>query len=139
MVLTDAERTSAFVAACERRWPGAMLVARPNKKKRNYKMAFEPKNDSGSLFRNDRRESDSHPEYRGDGIVNGEAVWINAWVKESKKTGKKFFSLSFRQARARGPQPAACRGFGGFDSVLVFNKRLYASPEALPYGEVAGC
>jgi uncharacterized protein (DUF736 family) len=59
-------------------------------------MAFEPKNDSGLLFRNDRRESDSHPEFRGDGIVNGEAVWINAWVKESKKTGKKFFSLSFK-------------------------------------------
>jgi uncharacterized protein (DUF736 family) len=64
-------------------------------------MAFEPKNDSGSLFRNERRESDSHPEYRGDGIVNGEAVWINAWVKESKKTGKKFFSLSFRPKHER--------------------------------------
>jgi hypothetical protein len=65
MVLTDAERVSAFLAACERLWPGCAV--RPNKKKRNYEMAFEPKNDSGSLFRNDRRESDSHPEYRGDG------------------------------------------------------------------------
>jgi uncharacterized protein (DUF736 family) len=64
-------------------------------------MAFEPKNDSGSLFRNERRESDSHPEFRGDGIVNGAAVWINAWVKESRKTGKKFFSLSFRPKRER--------------------------------------
>jgi hypothetical protein len=99
MVLTDAERTSAFIAACERLWPGCTV--RPNKKKRNRKMAFEPKNDSGSLFRNDRRESDSHPEYRGDGIVNGEPVWINAWVKESKKTGKKFFSLSFRPKQER--------------------------------------
>jgi hypothetical protein len=45
--------------------------------------------------------SDSHPEFRGDGIVNGAAVWINAWVKESRKTGKKFFSLSFRPKRER--------------------------------------
>jgi uncharacterized protein (DUF736 family) len=64
-------------------------------------MAFEPKNDAGALFRNEKRESDSHPEYRGDGIVNGEAVWINAWVKESKKTGKKFFSLSFKPKQER--------------------------------------
>jgi hypothetical protein len=76
------------------------MVIRPNQKGQSP-MAYEQKNDSGSLFRNDRRESDSHPEYRGDGIVNGEAVWINAWVKESKKTGKKFFSLSFKPKQER--------------------------------------
>jgi hypothetical protein len=90
-----------FIARCEQLWPGAMLVAQPNQEEKDCEMAFEPKNDSGSLFRNDRRESDSHPEYRGDGIVNGEAVWINAWVKESKKTGKKFFSLSFKPKQER--------------------------------------
>jgi hypothetical protein len=90
-----------FIARCEQLWPGAMLVARPNQEEKDCEMAFEPKNDSGSLFRNDRRESDSHPEYRGDGIVNGEAVWINAGVKESKKTGKKFFSLSFKPKQER--------------------------------------
>jgi hypothetical protein len=93
--MTEVER---FVARCKELWPGATVVG-PNKK--DCQMAFEPKNDSGSLFRNDRKESDSHPEFRGDGIVNGEPVWINAWVKESKKTGKKFFSLSFRPKQER--------------------------------------
>jgi hypothetical protein len=88
-----------FIAHCEQLWPGSMVI-QPNKKESNP-MAYEAKNDSGSLFRNERRESDSHPEYRGDGIVNGEAVWINAWVKESKKTGKKFFSLSFKPKQER--------------------------------------
>jgi hypothetical protein len=93
--MTDAER---FVRACERLWPGSMVI-RPNKKESNP--MFQQKNDSGSLFRNEKRESDSYPEYRGDGIINGEAVWINAWVKESRKTGKKFFSLSFRPKQER--------------------------------------
>jgi hypothetical protein len=99
--LTDRKAAARFIARCKQLWPGAMLVARSNQEEKDCEMAFEPKNDSGSLFRNERRESDSHPEYRGDGIVNGEAVWINAWVKESKKTGKKFFSLSFRPKQER--------------------------------------
>jgi hypothetical protein len=96
---TDAARIAAFIAACQRHWPGATVIG--HCKREDNAMAFEPKNDSGSLFRNERRETDTQPEYRGDGIVNGEAVWINAWVKESKKTGRKFFSLSFRPKQER--------------------------------------
>lgn len=67
-------------------------------------MAFETRDNSGALFRNDRRENDSQPEYRGDGMVNGEPVWIAAWVKESTKTGKEFFSISFKPKN--GPRPS---------------------------------
>lgn len=55
---------------------------------------FEQRDNSGTLFRNDRRENDKQPEYKGDGIVNGVPVWISAWVKEGK-TGK-FFSMAFK-------------------------------------------
>ena len=48
----------------------------------------------GSLFKNDRKEQDTHADYNGSINIEGNEYWINAWVKESKKDGKKFFSLS---------------------------------------------
>jgi len=56
-------------------------------------VAYEPKDNSGTLFRNDKKESDKHPDYKGDAIINGQAVWISAWIKDGKRG--KFMSLSF--------------------------------------------
>jgi hypothetical protein len=50
----------------------------------------------GSLFKNDRKEQDTHADYNGSINIEGNEYWINAWVKESKKDGKKFFSLSVK-------------------------------------------
>ena len=55
-------------------------------------MAFTPKPNTGALFKNDRKDSDEHPDYRGDLDVDGVAHWINAWLKEGKRG--KFLSLS---------------------------------------------
>lgn len=63
----------------------------------------------GSLFKNDRKELDTHPDYNGSINVGGEEYWLNAWVKESKKDGKKFFSLSVKlkdQAAGKSPVKA---------------------------------
>jgi hypothetical protein len=46
----------------------------------------------GVLFKNDRKEKDSHPDYKGNIDVDGEEFWISAWIKEGKKG--KFMSLS---------------------------------------------
>ena len=60
----------------------------------------------GSLFKNDRKEQDTHADYNGSINIEGNEYWINAWVKESKKDGKKFFSLSVKpkdQATSKSP------------------------------------
>jgi len=47
---------------------------------------------SGALFKNDRKEKDSHPDYRGSINVLGIECWISAWIKEGKNG--KFMSLA---------------------------------------------
>lgn len=57
---------------------------------------------SGVLFRNDKKESDKHPDYKGTIDVNGTEYWLSAWIKESKK-GMKFMSLSVQPKEDQPP------------------------------------
>jgi len=52
------------------------------------------RNNSGILFRNDRRESDSHPDYKGSIRVDGVDYWVSGWIKTGDRG--KFMSLSVR-------------------------------------------
>ena len=49
----------------------------------------------GVLFRNEKKESEKHPDFTGSIDVDGVDHYLSAWVKESKQ-GKKFFSLSVK-------------------------------------------
>jgi hypothetical protein len=64
-------------------------------------MAEYDNTNSGVLFRNDRRERDTQPEFTGNLDVGGVEYWLSAWVKESK-AGRKFFKLS---VQPKEPQP----------------------------------
>ncbi len=60
---------------------------------------------SGALFRNDRKETDKHPDYRGEINVGGTDYWISAWLKTSGK-GTKFMSLAVTPKEDKPPKPA---------------------------------
>ena len=64
-------------------------------------MSYEQKDMSGSLFRNDRKESDTHPDYKGSALLNGVDHWVDSWVNTSKD-GKKYMSLKFKPKDAQG-------------------------------------
>jgi hypothetical protein len=49
---------------------------------------------SGILFKNNRKDSDKHPDYTGTITVNGVEHWLSAWIKQGKKA--KFMSLSIK-------------------------------------------
>jgi hypothetical protein len=63
-------------------------------------MAFEQKDNSGALFRNDKKEKPSQPDHTGTAKIGGKEYRISAWVKEGK-SGKKFFSLAFNEQDER--------------------------------------
>ena len=66
----------------------------------------------GVLFKNHKREKDSHPQYTGKLNVEGAEYWVSAWLKEAKN-GEKFFSISIKEKeskpaeRPRGPAAVA--------------------------------
>ena len=68
-------------------------------------MSYEQKPDTGSLFKNDKRESDSHPSYKGSAFVGGEHYWVDLWINEAKD-GSKWLNLKFRPKEDRAPVPA---------------------------------
>ncbi len=72
-------------------------------------MSYEQKDNSGSLFRVENRESDKHPEFNGSAKIRGTEFWLSAWVNESKG-GKKYFSIKFKpKDQDRVPGSAATR------------------------------
>lgn len=53
---------------------------------------------SGSLFKNDRKSSDKQPDMRGNATIDGVEYWISAWTKTGQRG--KFLSLSLQKKDA---------------------------------------
>lgn len=81
----------------------------------------EQRDNSGALFKNDKKESDNHPDYRGPCVVNGTELEVSAWLKTSKDGKTKYMSLSFKppfkRSRQAGDDDTAPRGKGKFDDM----------------------
>ena len=52
----------------------------------------------GVLFKNDRKEKDTHPNMKGSINVEGVEYWVSAWTKEGQNG--KFISLSLTPKEA---------------------------------------
>lgn len=59
----------------------------------------------GALFKNDKKESDNHPDYKGSINVAGTDYWLSAWLKKSK-AGQTFMSLSVKPKDDAPAKPA---------------------------------
>jgi hypothetical protein len=62
---------------------------------------------TGILFRNDRKESEKHADYKGSVNAAGQDFWLDGFVRTSKKDGSKFLSLKLRaKDEVAKPKPA---------------------------------
>ena len=62
-------------------------------------MAYEQRENSGTLFRNDKREKDTHPHAKGSALIDGVEYWVSAWTKEGKDG--RYQSLAFKRKDER--------------------------------------
>jgi hypothetical protein len=68
-------------------------------------MAYEMKENSGSMFVNTKKEKDTHPDRNGTALVGGVEYYVSGWIKETK-SGDKWLSLAFKpkeQALSKPP------------------------------------
>jgi len=72
-------------------------------------MAYEPKDNSGSLFKNTRPQNEKSPPLSGNAMIGGVEYWVSGWTK-TDKNGEKWISFAFKQknpsAAQAQPQPA---------------------------------
>lgn len=91
-------------------------------------MAYTLKNGQGSLFPNQKREKDTHPNMTGklvvpDGVQPGDELRVAAWTKESERG--KWLSLSAEKAQPREEQGSpqsdnSAQSNDDFDSEIPF-------------------
>jgi hypothetical protein len=88
-------------------------------------MAYEHKDGSGSLFKNDKGDNSARPDYRGDIMLNGVLFEISGWIKpKASNPAEKFMSLSGKPKQAAAPAPvqrqAVSSGFDDMDQDMPF-------------------
>ena len=57
---------------------------------------MEQKNNSGAIFKNDKKTAENQPDYRGNMTVDGKQWEISLLVRESAK-GVKYFSAAIKE------------------------------------------
>ena len=70
-------------------------------------MVYERRDNSGVLFRNDRKNNPKAPDYTGNAEVDGTEYRLSAWIKEGQRG--KFMSLSFQLKGDNNQRPARRR------------------------------
>lgn len=69
-------------------------------------MAYEQKDLTGSLFKNERKTTDQHPGMTGSALIDGVAYFVDSW-KNVAGDGSPYLALKFkRKDKQPGAQPA---------------------------------
>lgn len=64
---------------------------------------MEKRDNSGVLFKNNKKEKDTHADYEGNCTVNGQEMWMNAWLKKDKN-GNTFMAFAFKPKKLPASQ-----------------------------------
>lgn len=72
-------------------------------------------NMSGIISKNDRKEKETHPDYKGSCEIDNKEFWISGWIKERKDGSGKFLSLRYEPKDAP-VNPPSSGGLGDEDA-----------------------
>ena len=66
------------------------------------------KDNTGVLFKNDKKLNDNHPDYKGSITVGGVEYWISSWIKQGKNG--KVMGLAVTPKEATAPTKSSPKG-----------------------------
>lgn len=84
-------------------------------------MPFEQRDNSGAIFKNEKKTSENHPHMTGTAMIGGVKYYVSAWTKEGNKG--RFQSLSFKPVDEKQNKNAykdAEHGFEDFEDDIPF-------------------
>jgi len=84
-------------------------------------METTQRDNSGVLFKNDKKETGNQPDYKGNITVDGQSYWLSAWIKEGKSG--KFMGLAVspkEEANTSSPKKKPSSGFDDIESDIPF-------------------
>ena len=74
-------------------------------------MSYQHKPNSGTLFKNDYKQAENHPDYKGSFYDQHGAKWdLAAWIKEGQKG--KFMSLKVSEPYVKDQKTTQSQGGG---------------------------
>ena len=81
----------------------------------------QQRDNSGALFRNQRKNRDTQPDYQGEVVVGGHDYWISGWLRESPK-GVKYMALAFKGKAPKPPYQAPQSAYKGEQQQLPVDR-----------------
>jgi hypothetical protein len=80
---------------------------------------FVQKELSGSMFKNQKKLTDNHPNMTGSALIDGVEYWLSAWTK-TDKNGNKWQSMSFTKKDQQKTREQAEKAVSDIDDDLPF-------------------
>ena len=81
-------------------------------------MAYEIRELSGSLFKNEKKTEEKHPQMQGSCLIDGVEYYISAWTKEGAKG--RWQSLAFKRKDAKPDAKPAPTSIEQMDDDIPF-------------------
>ena len=80
---------------------------------------MEQRDNSGVLFKNDKKDKPTAPDYKGNITVDGKPYWLSAWIKDGKSG--KFMGLALSpKDEVNTSSPKKKSGFDDMESDIPF-------------------